>query len=348
MKIQINDSYYISDITTSDKAAYLEHFKEKQIYDQTLAIPFPYSEADAEWWINHCIQDVAKQGGRTVNWAIRRSSDNFLIGGIGFIGFTIGENHKAELGYWLAKPYWNNGIMTDAVRKVIEFGFNEFGLIRITANVFHFNFGSARVLEKAGFQFEANLRRHYKKDGQIFDGKLYAVIADEESNPRRVEVTEESSGKPIVLKPIGFVQSARREAVDDKWDSVEACILLDKNHFSTESVSGLERFSHVEILFHMNQVSNSDVILGARHPRGNPDWDKVGIFAQRAKNRPNRLGSTICRILRIEGLLIHLEGLDAIHGTPVLDIKPYMNEFAPRGETYQPRWASELMKDYWK
>ena len=176
MKLLINDSYYISDITAADKPAFLEHLKEKQIYDQTLAIPFPYTEADADWWINHNIEATAKQGGRSVNWAIRRSSDDFLVGGIGFLGLTIGKDHMAELGYWLAKPCWNNGIMTAAVRKAVEFAFKEFALTRITANVFHFNTGSARVLEKAGFQCEGTLRSHYKKDGKIFDGKLYAIL----------------------------------------------------------------------------------------------------------------------------------------------------------------------------
>lgn len=176
MKLKINDSYHISDIAPTDKAAYLEHFKEKQIYDQTLAIPFPYTEADADWWINHNIEATKKQDGRSVNWAIRRSSDDFLIGGIGFLGLTIGESHTAKLGYWLAKPYWKNGIMTAAVKMASEYAFKEFGLTRITASVFHFNIGSARVLEKAGFQCEGHLRSHYKKDGKIFDGKLYAIL----------------------------------------------------------------------------------------------------------------------------------------------------------------------------
>ena len=119
-------------------------------------------------------ETTARQG-RSVNWAIRRS-DGFLVGGIGFHDFELGKSHKAELGYWLAKSYWGQGIMTQAVDAVARFGFQEFGLLRITANVFHFNIGSARVLEKAGFQLEGYLRKHYKKDGKIFDGKLYAKV----------------------------------------------------------------------------------------------------------------------------------------------------------------------------
>jgi RimJ/RimL family protein N-acetyltransferase len=175
MKLKINESYHISDITLSDKPAYLEHLKEKQIYDQTLAIPYPYTEADADWWINHNIEAV-KAHGRSVNWAIRRSEDDYLIGGIGFVDLKNGKSHSAELGYWLAKPYWDNGIMTGAVKVVSRYGFKELGLTRITASVFHFNLGSARVLEKSGFQCEGYLRSYYKKDGKIFDGKLYAMI----------------------------------------------------------------------------------------------------------------------------------------------------------------------------
>ena len=88
--------------------------------------------------------------------------------------------------------------------------------------------------------------------------------------------------------------------------------------------------------------------MTARHPRNNPDWPKVGIFAQRGKNRPNQIGTTICRVLRTEGIKIYLEGLDAIDGSPVLDIKPWVLEFAPRGSIIQPKWISELMRQYWR
>lgn len=175
MDLKINNDYFISDIRKSDASAYLEHFKEKQIYDQTLTIPFPYTESDASWWIQHIMEETKKQS-RSVNWAIRRK-DGLLIGGIGFHDFELGKSHRAELGYWLAKPYWNQGIMTGAVEKVCEFAFKEFQLIRITAHIFDFNVGSARVLEKTGFQREGCLRKYYKKDGNIFDGYLYARLS---------------------------------------------------------------------------------------------------------------------------------------------------------------------------
>ncbi|HAG90967.1 MAG TPA: N-acetyltransferase [Bdellovibrionales bacterium] len=178
MRLKINESYYISDISEGDQAAYVKHFKKKEIYDNTLAIPFPYTQEDADWWVNHNIELVKKQNGRSTNWAIRKSSDNYLVGGIGFLGHQIGKSHKAELGYWLAMPFWGKNIMTKAVKVACEYGMKELGLIRITANVFDHNNRSARVLEKAGFQCEGLLRKNYEKDGKIFDGKLYSLIKE--------------------------------------------------------------------------------------------------------------------------------------------------------------------------
>jgi len=87
--------------------------------------------------------------------------------------------------------------------------------------------------------------------------------------------------------------------------------------------------------------------VGARHPRGRTDWPRVGIFAQRAKARPNRIGVTTCELVGIDGRLVRVRGLDAIDGTPVLDLKPYMAGFAPRTTVREPDWAVELMRDYW-
>ena len=101
------------------------------------------------------------------------------------------------------------------------------------------------------------------------------------------------------------------------------------------------------MVFHFNQVPDEKVQYGARHPRGNTDWPKIGIFAQRGKNRPNRLGVTVCRLLSVDGTKLTVAGLDAIDGTPVLDIKPYMRDFAPRGEVREPAWTGELMAGYW-
>lgn len=150
----------------------------------------------------------------------------------------------------------------------------------------------------------------------------------------------------IKLQSIGKVVSTRSEIKDDDWDKEEVYILLEED-FSEEAFYGLEDFSHVEVIFFMNQVKSEKVVKTARHPRGRLDWPKIGIFAQRGKNRPNQIGLTICRVRRVQGKKLYLEGLDAVDGTPVLDIKPWVQEFAPRGQRKQPAWISELMKRYW-
>ena len=152
----------------------------------------------------------------------------------------------------------------------------------------------------------------------------------------------------IALTPIGVVHSPIHEPVDDVWGGVTARIDLDASRFSQASLAGLDEFSHVEIIFLFDRVTDSEVQFGARHPRGRQDWPKVGIFAQRGKNRPNRIGVTVCRLISVRPLAIEVEGLDAIHGTPVLDIKPYMRQFGPRGDVHQPVWATELMARYWE
>lgn len=151
----------------------------------------------------------------------------------------------------------------------------------------------------------------------------------------------------VILAPIGVVRSTRTEATDDGWDAELASVALDATRFGADALAGLDAFSHVEVIFLFHRVDPATVETGARHPRGNPDWPRVGIFAQRGKDRPNRLGSTICRVLRVEGTVLHVAGLDAIDGTPVLDLKPWIDGFAPRGMRRQPGWADAIMQDYW-
>src|SRR5262249_6440082 len=153
--------------------------------------------------------------------------------------------------------------------------------------------------------------------------------------------------EPISVVPIGIVRSSVAKPVDDVWGGLVSRIELDASRFTPDSLAGLADFSHVEIMFAFHQVADTDIVSTARHPRGRKDWPKVGIFAQRGKNRPNRLGVTVCKLKSVDGASFSVEGLDAVDGTPVLDIKPFMREFAPREETHQPAWATELMAGYW-
>ncbi len=151
----------------------------------------------------------------------------------------------------------------------------------------------------------------------------------------------------IRLRAIGHVRGGRKEPIDDDWDTVECTIALDPAQFQPEATASLGDFSHIEVVFHFDQVADEEINRGARHPRGRTDWPLVGIFAQRGKGRPNRIGVTVCRLLSADGLTLKVRGLDAIDGSPVLDIKPVMTGFLPRGEVREPAWSKELMDGYW-
>ena len=154
------------------------------------------------------------------------------------------------------------------------------------------------------------------------------------------------SSEQMVVEPIGFVEADRSEAIDDDWGGVVSRIILS-DRFSSEALQGLETFSHAEVLFYFDRVREDKIVEGARHPRNNTDWPAIGIFAQRGKNRPNRIGSTICRVLDRKDRVLTVGELDAIDGTPVLDIKPVLQEFLPRDRVSQPDWSTELMRAYW-
>lgn len=148
------------------------------------------------------------------------------------------------------------------------------------------------------------------------------------------------------VEAIGVVEALRLNPEDDFWGDEESCIALN-GMFTADALQGITDFSHVEVLYLFHKVERAGVFTGARHPRNNTNWPPVGIFAQRAKSRPNRIGSTICKILRLEGTRLFVSALDAINGTPVLDIKPVMTEFLPSESVRQPAWSRELMRDYW-
>jgi tRNA (adenine37-N6)-methyltransferase len=133
----------------------------------------------------------------------------------------------------------------------------------------------------------------------------------------------------ITFTPIGRVHSPRTEAKDDFWGNVVSVIELDGTRFTQGSVLGLTDFSHILVVYCFHLVPDGSVVTGANHPRGNQDWPRVGIFAQRKKDRPNRLGVSVCELLEVDGLKLKVKALDAIDGTPVLDIKPHVREFDP-------------------
>jgi len=150
----------------------------------------------------------------------------------------------------------------------------------------------------------------------------------------------------IAIEPIGRVLGGRVAAEDDDWGGVRARIELAER-FEADALAGLDEFSHIEVVFHFDRQDEAGIVSAARHPRGRTEWPRVGIFAQRGKARPNRIGVSVCRLVAVDGTSIEVEGLDAIDGTPVLDIKPVMTGFQPRGQIREPDWARAIMADYW-
>ena len=152
-----------------DEKSLQRNINHKDIYKYTLRIPYPYKLIDAREWVRQCILMSKKRKKRSINLAIE--INRTVKGGIGLENI---EGHKAEIGYWLGKKYWNFGIMTKAVKLVTNFGLNKLKLRRIFAYVFPQNAASAIVLEKNGYEFEGLLRKHHIKNGRFIDAKLYA------------------------------------------------------------------------------------------------------------------------------------------------------------------------------
>lgn len=149
----------------------------------------------------------------------------------------------------------------------------------------------------------------------------------------------------IILKPIATVKNSRIEPIDDNWETIIADIEL-ADHIPTETFDSISDFSHLEIIYYFDKVKNADIVFSGR-PRGNPNYPLVGIFGQRKKDRPNKLGVTTVELLEHNGRTVKVKFLDAIDGTPVLDIKPVFQEFQPKTKIRQPNWVADLMKNYW-
>lgn len=151
----------------------------------------------------------------------------------------------------------------------------------------------------------------------------------------------------VTLRPIGIVENAILTPQDDHWDQVDSRLVFDTSQFDESAFIGIEAFSHLEVIFLMHLVDPASVPTGSRRPRNLQHVPPVGIFAQRPKARPNRLGLSRCQFLERAGTTILVRGLDAINGTPILDIKPYFAQFAPRGPVRQPEWTAQITANYY-
>ncbi|TDD55427.1 S-adenosylmethionine-dependent methyltransferase [Kribbella antibiotica] len=150
----------------------------------------------------------------------------------------------------------------------------------------------------------------------------------------------------ITLQPVAHVIGGRTEPTDDYWGGTRAIIRIDSTSYGADATQGLDEFSHLEVVFHFHLTDQSDLPLGARRPRSNPEWPEVGTFGHRNMRRRNWLGVSRCRLLEVDGLDLYVEDLDAVDGTPVLDIKPWFADFGPRGSVHQPTWPTEMLTNY--
>jgi len=147
----------------------------REIAATTLNIPHPYTEDDARKFLTQ--SDADFRAGRSISFAICKLPGGELCGGA---GLEISEIHwRAELGYWIAVPFWRMGYATEAARAVIEFGFTQLKLHRIHAHYFSENTASGRVLEKIGMHHEGHLRNHFQKWNRFIDVEVCGILAEE-------------------------------------------------------------------------------------------------------------------------------------------------------------------------
>jgi tRNA (Thr-GGU) A37 N-methylase len=151
----------------------------------------------------------------------------------------------------------------------------------------------------------------------------------------------------IAVQPVAFVRNDRRDLSDDFWGDVVSDLQLDTSVVPSHCLEGLESFSHAEVVFCFHKVRGKPLNLDLRSPRGLSHLPRIGVFAQRVKDRPNWIGVSRCEILSRNGTTLTVRGLDAIDGTPVLDIKPWMDSLGPRQTSVEPAWVEEVMADYY-
>jgi tRNA (Thr-GGU) A37 N-methylase len=149
----------------------------------------------------------------------------------------------------------------------------------------------------------------------------------------------------LSVRAVAYIHNERSEALDDNWDDVVSTVELAAD-VPSEALTGLSDFSHVEIVFFADWAEDVPPAPWHRHPRGNENWPDVGVFAQRNKDRPNRILLTTVELDDVGDRFLRVRGLDGIDGTPVLDIKPVFRWSVPRGQVRAPSWSEELGENY--
>lgn len=154
-----------------DEDSLIVNINNKKIARNTLGIPYPYGRSEADFWIDRNLKLDRQKSRNEMNLAL--VMDGEVVGGV---GLTDMDGHRAEIGCWLAEKHWGQGIMTEAIKMVTRYAFDQLKLRRVYAYVFPFNKASIRVMEKAGYQYEGRLRKHVLKNGRARDYLLFAKV----------------------------------------------------------------------------------------------------------------------------------------------------------------------------
>ena len=145
----------------------------------------------------------------------------------------------------------------------------------------------------------------------------------------------------IVLTPIGVVQTT---AVGDEVKDKNRTSQIIINNELTEALNGVDGFSHLFVLFWLNQIPNEKRQIMKVHPRGRKDMPLLGVFATRTMLRPNPIGLTLVELIKVENNVLTVRGLDAYNGTPVLDIKPF-DTWDTAKTAKMPQWWTMLERE---
>lgn len=174
IQIPITNGFFASEIRLLDKPSIVEGLNNPKIFANTLRIPYPYTDEHADTWLES-VMTLTENAINVTQFAIR-NADSKLVGGFSFESPTYEHLQRSEIGYWLSERFWNQGLMTATIEAMCNYGFEQLDLLKITASVFVSNVGSARALEKNGFQLEGRMTRHYLKEEKEIDALAYAKL----------------------------------------------------------------------------------------------------------------------------------------------------------------------------
>jgi tRNA-Thr(GGU) m(6)t(6)A37 methyltransferase TsaA len=142
----------------------------------------------------------------------------------------------------------------------------------------------------------------------------------------------------INLTPIGFVKNAVTEPKREDWHSITSEIIVNED--LREALSGIDEFSHIIVIYWMHRTSPTERSVMKVHPKRNQNLPLVGVFATRSPVRPNPIGISTVKLLECRDNVLKVIGLDAIDGTPVLDIKPHIPGSDSPTPTKSPSWIT--------